>query len=240
MTRLHIIAEGQTERGFTERVLTPHLSAFNVFADARCVLTSKDMRRGKKYSGGLVSYTKAKQDILNWMKEDKNPDCRFSTMFDLYSLPKDFPGYKKAQAEQDACKKVDMLESHLKQDIEAEIKDKRFIPYIQLHEFEALILADPKQLDWEYTEHDKAIAHLIAMVGNQNPELINNGRETAPSKRILKEIPEYNKATAGPAIAEKIGLALLRKKCAHFDKWLSTLEQLGRDTLPACSANNPP
>lgn len=23
-------------------------------------------------------------------------------------------------------------------------------PYIQLHEFEALILADPKKLDWEY------------------------------------------------------------------------------------------
>lgn len=240
MIRLHIIAEGQTEQTFTKSVLAPHLSACKVFADARCVLTSKDMRRGKKYSGGLISYSKAKQDILNWMKQDKNPESRFSTMFDLYALPKDFPGYDEAQTKQDAYQQVDILESHLKQDIETEIKDKRFIPYIQLHEFETLILADPKQLDWVYMEHDKAIAHLIAMVGNQNPELVNNGHETAPSKRILKEIPEYHKPTAGPAIAEKIGLSILREKCAHFNKWLSNLEQLDRDTHPACSANNPP
>lgn len=236
MIHLHITAEGQTEQTFTKDVLATHLSAFKVFADARCVLTSKDKRRGKEYRGGLINYSKAKQDILNWMKEDKRPDCRFTTMFDLYALPKDFPGYDEAQTKQDAYQKVDILESHLMRDI----GDRRFIPYIQLHEFEALILADPKQLDWEYLEHEKAIANLVAMVGNQNPELINNGRETAPSKRILREIPEYDKATAGPAIAEKIGLATLRKKCFHFNQWLSTLEQLNKDTHPACSANNPP
>jgi hypothetical protein len=64
------------------------------------------------------------------------------------------------------------------------------------------------------------------MVGNQNPKLINDGRETAPSKRILKEIPEYDKATAGPIIAEKRGLPALRAKCRHFHEWLSRLEKL--------------
>ncbi|MCM1511819.1 MAG: DUF4276 family protein [Oxalobacter formigenes] len=191
----------QTGQAFTKRVLSPHLCAFNIFADARCVLASKDMRRGRKHSGGFVSYSKAKQD---------------------------------------ACQKVDILESHLKKEIETEIKNKHFIPCIQLHEFEALIPADPKQLGWEYLEHEKAIANLIVMVGNQNPELINNSRETAPSKRILREIPEYNKATGGPAIAEKIGLSTHRKKCPHFHKWLSTLEQLNKDTHPASSANTLP
>jgi len=66
------------------------------------------------------------------------------------------------------------------------------------------------------------------MIGGQNPELINDGPATASSKRILDEIPEYDKATAGVAVAEKIGLPMLRRKCRHFDNWLARLEQLGQ------------
>jgi len=65
------------------------------------------------------------------------------------------------------------------------------------------------------------------MVGTQSPELINDGPDTAPSKRILKEIPEYDKVGAGVLVAEKIGLEILRKKCNHFAEWLACLEQLG-------------
>jgi hypothetical protein len=52
-------------------------------------------------------------------------------------------------------------------------------------------------LDIEYFDCEKSIRNLITMVGDKNPELINDGKETAPSKRILKEIPEYDKVTAG-------------------------------------------
>ena len=55
MIWLHIIAEGQTEQNFAKRILMPHLANFNVFVDARCVLTSKDKRTSKKYTGGLPS-----------------------------------------------------------------------------------------------------------------------------------------------------------------------------------------
>ena len=222
MIRLHITTEGATELQFTEKVLAPHLGNFNVIADARSVLTSKDNRRGKEYRGGLVTYAKAKQDIQNWMKQDNHPECRFTTMFDLYALPNDFPGYTEARAQQNAYEKVKILETRLAEDI----GDDRFIPYVQLHEFEALIFADPQQLDWEYLEHDQAIARLTAMVADKNPELINDTPETAPSKRILKEIPEYDKVTAGVAVAEKIGLQPLRAKCKHFDEWVSLLENL--------------
>lgn len=222
MIRLHITTEGQTELQFTKTVLAPHLCVFNVFADGRSVLTSKDNRLSKEYRGGLISYIKAKQDILNWLKEDNHPECRFTTMFDLYALPNDFPGYTEAALITDKYKRVSSLEEKMAQDI----NDTRFIPYIQLHEFEALILADPQQLDGEYLGHDQAINNLISMVGDKNPELINDGPETAPSKRILNEIPEYDKATAGPAVAEKIGIRTIREKCPHFHEWLSILEQL--------------
>jgi hypothetical protein len=199
MIRLHVTAEGQTEQVFGKKVLAPHLACFDVFVDARRVLTSKDKRAANEYRGGLVNYEKAKNDIQAWLKEDKHSECRFTTMFDLYALPNDFPGYAEANGKSDPYERVQILEKA----IELDINDRRFIPYIQLHEFEALILAEPQQLDWEYLEHDTPIGNLVAMVGNQNPELINDGQTTAPSKRILKEIPEYNKVTAGVSVAEK-------------------------------------
>ena len=66
------------------------------------------------------------------------------------------------------------------------------------------------------------------MVAGKNPEEINEGQETAPSKRIIKEIPEYKgqKATIGPLVAAKIDLDVLREKCKHFNEWLTRLEKL--------------
>ena len=88
-------------------------------------------------------------------------------------------------------------------------------------------MADAQKLDWEYFEHEAAIDSLVEMVGDTCPELINDGAETAPSKRILKQIPEYDKVTAGWTVVEQIGLATLRHKCPHFNEWLTRLEQLG-------------
>lgn len=222
MIRLHITAEGQTEQRFVKEVLCPHLGHHNVVASARCVLTSKDNRKAKEYRGGLVHYEKAKKDIQNWLKEDKSADCRFTTMFDLYALPENFPGYAQAKKQADKYERVALLEQALQDDI----ADQRFIPYIQLHEFEALLLAAPEQLGWEYLEDEQGITHLLAEVAGQNPELVNDGPETAPSKRILKYLPAYDKATAGVSVAAHIGLPTLRAKCRHFNEWLTKLETL--------------
>jgi len=232
--RLHITAEGQTEERFVKEVLAPYLCERLVWADARCVLTSKNNRLGIEYRGGwrrTSAYSTVKKDICAWMKEDRNPDVRFTTMFDLYALPKDFPGYDEAYRETDPYRRVSMLEEALAADINGELNDLRFIPYIQLHEFEALILADPQQLEWEFLEHEKPIQHLIDMVANEgsNPELIDDGENTAPSKRIIAEIAEYagNKATSGPLVAGKIGMPTLCERCRHFAEWIDGLVRLG-------------
>ncbi len=223
MIRLLVTAEGQTEQYFVAQVLAPHLANFGVFTDARCVLTSKDKRAAKEYRGGLLNYQKAKDDICAWMKQDKHPECRYTTMFDLYALPDDFPGFAEAKRLPDPYQRTHALEVALQQDI----NHPHFIPYIQLHEFEALIFADPQQLDWEYFEHDMPIRALLRIAGTQNPELINDGLTTAPSKRILQEIPEYDKVTAGVSVVKKIGIPVLREKCTHFNEWLTVLESLG-------------
>ncbi len=218
MIRLHVTAEGQTEQNFVKTILAPHLATSGIVADARCVYTSRHRR------GGLIRpYEVIRRDMQNWMKEDGNRECRFTTMFDFYRLPHDFPDYDEAMQQKDPYEKVRKLELALLHDI----GDSRFIPYLQLHEFEALILADPAKLDWEYLEHERPIDELVKMMEGEEPELINDGPETAPSKRILSRIPEYDKATAGVSIAGHIGLPTLRAKCPHFNDWLTKLENLG-------------
>lgn len=222
MIRLHVIAEGPTETQFIKQIIAPYLAEFDIVTDARAVQTSRDRRKGKKYSGGIINYEKAKKDVSLWMKEDDASDCRFTTMFDLYALPTSFPQYKSAQEKHDPYESVDTLENTLKNDI----NNWRFLPYIQMHEFETLILADPQKLLLEYIGYESRISKLLDEIKGIDPELINSGVETAPSKRILKAIPGYDKVTAGNFILKQIGLDVLRSKCNHFNQWLTRLETL--------------
>lgn len=221
--RLHFIVEGQTEETFVNQILRPHLAELFIWADARCVMTGH--KRGIKHRGGISSYAKAKSDIRAWMREDQNRDARFTTMFDLYGLPTDFPGYGDAVRIPDPYRRVEILEGALRDDI----SDWRFIPYFQLHEFEALLLSDPQKLESQFYDRSSEIQRLGEMASRfDSPERINDGTDTAPSKRIIHEIPEYGdmKASAGPIVASKIGLPTLRLKCGHFGEWLGKLEAL--------------
>ncbi len=221
--RLNLIVEGQTEEVFVNRVLAPHLGAYSVWASARCVMTKRTAHA--KHSGGIPNYAKAKNDILNWLREDQNTDARFTSMFDLYGLPNDFPGYEDAMRLNDAYDRTMRLEDALRDDI----ADSRFIPYIQLHEFEAVLLSDPEKFNVHFLNDDASIRKLTQLVSAyESPELINMGTETSPSKRVIKEIPRYEKQKplAGPRVAEAIGLPTIRDKCKHFAQWLDVLEAL--------------
>ncbi len=222
-TRLNITAEGQTEERFVKQTLSVHLGSFNISTAVRCVLTSKD--KNKFHRGGLVNYLKAKNDILTWLKEDRQPEARFTSMFDLYALPNDFPDFAASEKIANPYQKVAFLEEAFANDI----NDTRFIPYIQLHEFEALLFSKPEALKIEYFEHFNAIEKLKEIVAEKgNPELINDNPDTAPSKRIINLIPEYakNKASAGATVAGIIGVELLKKSCKHFNDWIIKLESL--------------
>ena len=221
--RLHFIVEGQTEETFVNQTLGPHLGNLSIWVKARCVMTSR--RHGVKHRGGIVSYTQAKNDINAWMMEDQNEDARFTTMFDLYGLPADFPSYEDAVKARNPYDRVRALEHALKEDI----PDPRFIPYLQLYEFETLLFSDPQKLDSQFYDRSGEIGNLVEMAsGFESPEHINDGIDTAPSKRITDAIPEYGKmkASAGPIVAEKLGLPALRSKCEHFGEWIGKLEGL--------------
>ena len=224
--RLNFIVEGQTEEAFVNTVLRGHLAPVGVMPSARCVETSR--RRNIKYRGGIPGYAYARDDIIRWLKSDGNPDARFTTMFDLYALPDDFPGWADSAGQRDPYVRVAALENALASDI----ADWRFIPYLQLHEFEALLLSEPRQLGTQFAGCHDAISRLDSIVSHfGSPELVNDDPSNAPSKRIITEIPEYRgrKTSAGPITAEKIGLTTLRSRCPHFGQWLTELERLAEN-----------
>ena len=101
----------------------------------------------------------------------------------------------------------------------------RLLPYLMLHEFEALLFTDPVAL--AAVIPDRGLAPKIVNVMNGlAPEEINETPTSAPSKRILEVIPAYRKTLHGPTAAKRIGLAELRRKCPHFDNWVTALEGL--------------
>lgn len=103
----------------------------------------------------------------------------------------------------------------------------RFIPYMQLHEFEGLLFSDITKFKEYYTEEKmyyKALEEASRTF--PNPEFINNNPSTAPSKRLIAAIPSYNKVLDGNCIAMAIGLTTIRRECPLFNEWLTTLEQL--------------
>ena len=226
IVRLHTVAEGQTEETFANAVLRPHLAERSIFLDIRCIETGR--RKGKVFRGGLARYQKLKADLKRWMREDSAPEAWFTTMVDLYGLGRlqdEFPGYEESLMIREPHLRVDRIERKFADDI----NHPRFIPYVQLHEFEALLLAKPEAFRDEFSGSGDQTKKLIEMVaGFDSPELVNDGDGTAPSKRITALFPSYSgqKVSVGPRLAAKIGLPLLRQKCKHFGHWIDRIETL--------------
>ncbi len=220
--RLYITVEGQAEKEFADRALKPHLAGYSVEVRSRVVVTNRKL--GKR--GGILDFEKIRGDVGRLIKEDRNAEARFTTMVDLYALPPQFPGWVEAGKKSHPVERVNVLENALL----AEFNEPRFFPFIQLHEFEALLYCDLAELERRIANSASGISALSKEVYGLAPEQINEGPTTAPSKRIIRHVPIYerNKVRVGAPAAAAIGLNNLRAKCPHFGNWLSRLESLGQ------------
>ena len=223
MCQLYLYVEGQTEQVFATNVLAPYLANHGVYLMGPVLAEISRRKRG-----GVLSYEPFRNGLRNLLKQHHRPGVWFSSMIDLYSLPKNFPEWEKAaERRNDPNARV----THLEEALASDIGDRRFIPYIQLHEFEALLFADPASLALHYAEKTKALESLQAITAaHTSPELIDDGATTAPSKRIIAAIPAYEgaKRVVGPEVAELIGLDILRAKCPHFRQWVDRLAALAQ------------
>lgn len=224
MMRLLVLVEGPTELDFVNNLLAPHLCEFSVFVSTAVVTTRRD-RNGQKYRGG-GHWRHWRADLLRHTGENPGKDVRFTTLFDLYGLPDDFPQLEQHEADNDTNRRARALERAMRDVVD----DWRLIPYLQRHEMEALVLASLDALSELLDAVDRpAVDRLRAAVQRVGgPEDVNDGQETAPSKRLQREIPSYGKTSHGPLAMETTGLAVIRGKCPRFDAWLTTLESLGK------------
>lgn len=217
MTRLLVHAEGETEERFVNEVLAPHLYNRG-FSSVSARLLGNARRRNRR--GGIVSWGAARHDIVNHLKEDRGSFA--TTMVDYYGMPDSWPG-RKAGGGPGATGKAEAVEAALTEDVGPKM-GRRFVPYVAMHEFEALLFSDCARFG-------KAIGRpqlsaRFQRIRNAFPTLeeIDDSPKTAPSKHVAALAPGYRKPLFGTLAALEIGLCRMRRECPHFADWLTRLE----------------
>ena len=102
------------------------------------------------------------------------------------------------------------------------------MPYLQLHEYEALLFSDLEAFRYADVPTRTINSWQAQLATFAGPEDVNNSRQTAPSKRLIAGWPRYEHAKPqfGVLLAERIGLPTIRAKCSRFNDWISRLEAL--------------
>ena len=199
MVEVIVFAEGQTEERFIKQLVSPALRHLQVFIKPQLLHTSQTAK------GGAVSFDRLKFNARNTLRQ--HPDAVLSTFLDLYALDKDFPAFEEATKKPDVYSRVICLEQGLNEAIVAhgKCRPERFVPHIQPYEFEGLLFSDVQALSAVEPTWTKSLASLAKTRASfDTPEHINDGYETAPSRR-LKELlsPSYKKTLHGPRAAAR-------------------------------------
>lgn len=181
-----ILCEGQTEELFVNRILAPYFQTKNIFF--KPVLL-----------GGVSHYAGIKKDLERLGKNEQYDIL--TTMLDYYKLPQDVPGVRSC-IESEPGKIAEYIEKSIYDDLKEKVKIEKFIPYIQMHEFEALLFSNVDCFDKCKGIKNKTILELKGEVSKfSTPEHVNNSEQTAPSKRIKRIFGAYQKTTDGMNVA---------------------------------------
>ena len=208
--RLAIVVEGETEEEFVKRVLASHLLSHDVIAQP----IKPRGRSGP--SGGTIRVERlaAQMNRLRW-----NFDV-VTSLFDLYG----FQGRKEQETVEDLEQRIN---TEIAQSTEENLDISTVFSYVQKHEFEGLLFSEVSAFTEVPNIPDGLIDSLRGIRAEfSTPEDIDDGPETAPSKRIIDLLPGYRKRLYGPILAEEAGLTRIREECPRFDSWISRLESL--------------
>lgn len=110
--------------------------------------------------------------------------------------------------------------------LRSKVKKPHFIPYLQLHETEALCFANKEILCRTMNADDKQKRDIDIIISEFDdcPEKINNDPKKAPSKRLEDIFKGYQKILHGTKIIQAIPLLDMISKCPHFAQWLNDIE----------------
>ena len=218
MSRVYVIVEGQTEEAFVGAVLAPALWDVDVYLSP-IVIGALGQR------GGRVTFDRVVEHLERQLKQDAAAYC--TTLLDYYgrgrgwpTVPPGVPAHVAVELMQRAV--VDRLRTELPPSARV---DLRLIPYLQLHEFEALLFSDPIAFASALNRPDLAGPFTAIRDAVTTPEDINDGLTTAPSKRIAQLHAGYpkRKPRLGTLAAQAVGLSAMRRECPRFSRWFDAL-----------------
>jgi hypothetical protein len=163
------------------------------------------------------------------LKEDAGLIC--TTMVDFYGMPADWPGRDQANRCHSYIEKANRVEDSILEDIAGSSRNssnpRRLMPYVQMHEFEALLFSSPMKLAESLGDKKLSSAFLIIRNKFSTPEEINDHYDTCPSRRIEGVFEGFKKTINGMTAAGRIGLETMRQACPHFGEWITKLEDIG-------------
>lgn len=217
MKRLYIIVEGQTEQEFVNAQIAPYLRQHGIYE-----VTPILIRTSKSGRGGFVNYQHLKNDVKRLLSSQKK-DFVVSMFVDFFRCP-EVPQKEKWSVKTNRLDQVVEMEKCIYEDI----NDTRFIPYIQLHEFEALLFASNDGFT-AFLSKEQAKKTQQIIESYDNPEDINTTPTGAPSKRLLAIKDDYDKVIEGNLIALEIGFLKIMEKCPRFKAWIEKLIESCKD-----------
>lgn len=227
MTRLRILVEGDTEEEFVGEVLGPHLAEFGITVTATGLAGTRGGR-------GVVKWSAALRNIRNSLKEDS--ELRLTTLVDYYGLGQDWPGRGDAKSVA-PDRRAEFLAGRIREELRREFGDStapdRFIPFVMIHEFEALLFGDPQAAERGISQSGLAGELTKILESFRSPEEINDRYDTCPSRRLVrlfieKDWGRYEKPLHGNLAILEAGIGKLRRSCPQFGAWVRQLESLGK------------
>ena len=216
------IVEGKTEQVFIESILAPYIGRKNIGMRATQVT-----KPGQK--GGDVHFSRAKRDLGLHLKQ--RPDTYVTTFIDYYGT-KEWPGLELVSPQAIPSQIAKTINEATKAQVVSLFADqqaeRRFIPFVAVHEFGALLFSDAGILAKKLGIDESKVTTVISDCGS--PEAINNDPMTAPSKLLdaWSVNKKFLKTTMGVTIAREIGIKKIRNECPLFDEWLKTFEEIQR------------
>lgn len=219
MIRVHVICEGPTEEDFVRKVLFEPFVCRGIQLLPSCI-----GRVGHK--GGRVNIDRLEFDVKTRFKDK---ECYCTTLFDFYGLSARFPGKSAAATISDLAGKQRAVTDALSAwavDRWGPDNSARFLPYIQMYEFEALLFSEPEVLALAIGAPHLAKSFEKIRSEFNTPEYINDDPNKAPSKRIEKLHQGYAKPADPVLAATEIGLDTIRRECQLFSGWLAAIEGL--------------
>ena len=214
MRSVAIVVEGRTEERFVEEILQVFVGN-DVWL--RPIVAHTKRIAGRKAKRGGAAWTHYRSHLRSLCSQPQW--WAVTTLIDLYGFPADIQ-----LAESLGTSGGHAAAAQLCEVMAREIGDTRFLPFVMVHEFEALVIAAGARLPSVFGKARAAHEFQKLLAEHDgNAELIDSHPHSSPAARVEGIIAEYSKVRDGIDIIERAGLRSCLHACPQLAEWIEWL-----------------